>query len=222
MSVATLTLTTFTPGEAEKITSVSTAQQRDWRRRGFVRSNEGHARFDAYELAELWTLKLLSDRGIGPQLAKGVADWVAAGIVWHALKWVDAYEGDHQRALEWNKSFIERYDSFDWGDKALWLRGTIHRDRGFGGAVPAPYFIWLADGSHVFHMSVDAVFGDGTSSDPRFAGPVIVLDLSALGSTLLGRAKRPFVHVEIPTHEDAGSPDDGGQTNAAPGGAASP
>lgn len=96
------TLTLFTPAEAERVTTLSTVNQRDWRRRGYLLSTtSGHARFDAFALAETWSLKLLADRGVGPQEAQSVARLLGASIVRQALLWVDAYEGDHFRTFEW-------------------------------------------------------------------------------------------------------------------------
>ncbi|WAC24645.1 MerR family transcriptional regulator [Blastomonas sp. SL216] len=97
-----MTLTTFTPAEAEAITGVSTASQRDWRRRGFLASGDGHARFDAFDLARMLVIRLLSDRGIGPtqtaqapSLAFGdIASICAVGALSNAFSWVDAWEGD--------------------------------------------------------------------------------------------------------------------------------
>ena len=59
------TLTTFTPAEAEKISTISTAMQRDGRRRGFLPAFQGHARFDPFDVARMWAIKMLADRGIG-------------------------------------------------------------------------------------------------------------------------------------------------------------
>jgi hypothetical protein len=95
------TLTTFTPGEAERITGLSTTMQRDWRRRNILPATSGHARFDVFSLAEMWVLKMFSDRGIGPEDIREIAPMCAAGIVWNALQWGGAYEGDHERTFEW-------------------------------------------------------------------------------------------------------------------------
>lgn len=97
-----LTLTTFTPAEAEAITGVSTASQRDWRRHGYLAKRDGHARFDAFDLARMLVIRLLSDRGIGPAqtaqtpyLAFGdIAAICAAGALGNAFSWRDAWEGD--------------------------------------------------------------------------------------------------------------------------------
>lgn len=176
-------LTTFTPGEAERITSVATVMQRDWRRRGFLPSNEGHARFDAFAVAELWTLKLLIDRGVTLQEAKEVSDLCAIGIVYEALHNHEAFEG---------------FAPEDWAlDDGEGLRRRIIRSYTGAGLVPAPFLIWWADGSHHFDKSLDRAFNKCISSAAQVIGPVIVLDLLALGLDLVKRCARPLVHVEI-------------------------
>lgn len=217
-------LTTFTPAEAEKITTLNTVMQRDWRRRGFIPSGEGHARFDAFALAEIWVMKMLSDRGVGPQLSKEVAPICAVGMLWQALKSVDAYEGDHQKTFDWlpedrrrrySASEIEELhkilentghslpETFDpeWSDKAEFLAKQIFRLKSLPRLVPAPFFIWWADGSHVWHDELDKAFS-GSSKEEKYAGPVIVLDLGALATQLLHCAGRALVHVEYPVDDD--------------------
>ena len=73
---------TFTPAEAEQITGVTGAVQRDWRRHGYLPSTKGHARFELHDLAELWLLKMFTDRGIGPQRAKVVSASLAHRIAY--------------------------------------------------------------------------------------------------------------------------------------------
>ncbi|WP_457168225.1 hypothetical protein [Pannonibacter sp. Q-1] len=217
-------LTTFTPAEAEKITTLGTVAQRDWRRREFIPSVEGHARFDAFALAEMWVMKMLSDRGVGPQMSKAVANWCAVGILWHALKDVDAYEGDHHRTFDWEPEELrpkpvantvafltQKFEEagmalphdldFTWEAKASWLAKQVFRQKGYSGVIPAGYFLWWADGSHEWHVSLDKAFSD-LSSEARYAGPVIVLDLQALATTLNQRAGRALVHVEFPVNEE--------------------
>ncbi len=101
------TFTTFTPGEAEKITDVSPATQRDWRRHGFLPKIDGHARFDGFNLAEIMALKMLSERGVPLKQAAEVGELCARGIMHDALEQADAYEGDHFRVLEWEPGFLE-------------------------------------------------------------------------------------------------------------------
>src|SRR3546814_17287535 len=56
----------FSPAEAAEITGVSTALQRDWRRRGILPENaDGKwTRWDLNDIIKLSVMKLLSDAGI--------------------------------------------------------------------------------------------------------------------------------------------------------------
>lgn len=216
--------TMFTPAEVEKITSLNTVTQRDWRRRQFLPVVEGHARFDAFAVAEIWVMKMLSDRGVGPQASKEVAGWCATGILWYALQNVDAYEGDHHKTFDWDPEDLRPKENpervamlkklcedaghelpetvdFTWGAKAEWLAKQIFRLRGLPRVIPANYFIWWADGSHVWHGSLDEAFSS-TSDELKYGGPVIVLDLNALATQLSARAGRTLVHVEFPVDDE--------------------
>ena len=52
---------------------------------------EGHARFDAYDLAKLFFVKAMADRGVGPRTSFMNAEICATGIVYHALAFPEAY-----------------------------------------------------------------------------------------------------------------------------------
>lgn len=215
----TFTLTTFTPGEAETVTGLSTTMQRDWRRRRFLSAPDGkQARFDAFGLASLWTAKMLADRGIGPAESHGILQYCAAGIVWHALQLVDAYEGDHQRALEWQDEVLGRVWDDDvagpveqaakdagielpegwrtsrWGHQANWLARMVLKRNGMHFA-PGRFFVWPPEGEPTWTHDAAAVF---ERTDVP-AGPVIILDLESLGNELVERTARPLVHVEFDT-----------------------
>lgn len=194
------TLTTFTPSEAEKITGVSAARQRDYRRHGFMPIGDGHTRYDAYALARLWAFSLLGAQGIGPMRASDVADAIAAGVVYHSLC---------------------TSDGADFARK-------VHREHsGYGGALVPRFFILFPDGSEHFDESVDEAIGhmspDGVDAinekiearlhngsflpitpevvgradrDHRVPGAIVVLDLRHLGEMLTVIAGRPLVHPE--------------------------
>lgn len=225
---AQFTLTTCTPGEAERVTGLSTTMQRDWRRREFIPTVTGHARFDAFDLAEMSVLKMLADRSIGPQTAKEVAPWCASGMLWFMLQWSDAYEGDHLRTFEWlpeedrprrpptdkekqsldllelsNTSYVAPTE-FTWHFKADWLAKQVLRKKGLHRVVPAKFFVWWADGSHGFYETLVAAF-EGSSGDPKYAGPVIVLDLYALATSTLEKIGMPIVHVDFEQCSDTGA-----------------
>ncbi|MFD1789678.1 MerR family transcriptional regulator [Sphingomonas floccifaciens] len=226
-----LTVSQFTPAEVEKITGVSTMTQRDWRRRGFLeKRGEGHARYDLFDLGHLLALKLLSDRGVPLDAAADVANFCGMGIGYRVLQWVDAYEGDHLRTNEARglpetfptQNMIDMAHRFvaergnelpadfgtrpQWGEKGEWLARQVYRQRFETGVVPAPLFIWWADGQHVFHDSFDKARSEMTSGDARLAGPALVLDFASLASVITDRAGRAFVHVEFPDLPPEGEP----------------
>lgn len=169
------TLAHFAPSEAEKITGLSTAMQRDWRHRGFLPKNEGHARFDLFTLATMMALKLFADRGIGPQVAQNFTEISSRAIAWFALEFEDAYEG-------------KLSDSLDATRRGLWNALGLPR------IVPSRFLVVFADGSEWWDNSIENAFQKNADTD-KFAGPVIVLDLMILGDVLIERADRALVHI---------------------------
>lgn len=86
-------LITFTAGQASQVTGLTPVMQRDWRRRGFLKAVEGRAEFDAFDLSDLKTMKLLSDGGVGPAASRQWKRAVAYCVVSRALMSPDAYDG---------------------------------------------------------------------------------------------------------------------------------
>lgn len=198
-----ITLSLFTPAEAEKITGVSTSLQRDWRRRKFLGSHEGHARFNVFDLAEMAYLQMMSARGIGPEYAQVAQQFVGLGAAYCTLLSSQAYEGDHHLTLSWNSAFASGgVREKDWETKGEFLAHYLVR-RQFGPAVPAPYFIWWANGDHHFDYSLEKAFSPENPKlkIERLIGPAIVIDLEALGAILLSKTDRPFVHIEYETKD---------------------
>lgn len=213
------TLAQFTPSEAERITGVNTALQRDWRRRGILPSSEGHARFDIFSLSRMVVLRCLADRGVGPSMAVEAADSAAVATAWAALDFRDAWDGEAERALTWVLSTPPPLDpalaevigmaikggvdielpahGSHWRLQVNYLRYLLWSTTQLPRVLPAPLFIWWADGTHGFHQSFDRARNDILSTDPQTYGAIIVLDLESLGHILLERAGRAFVHVEF-------------------------
>jgi len=170
------TLTHFTPSEAAQITGLSAAMQRDWRHRGFLPKNDGHARFDLFTLAVMMVLKLFADRNIGPQAVKTIAEITARAIAWHALEFVDSFEGDIPH-------------SPDSARRALW------NSLGFPRLIPTRYLVVFADESEWWDNSLDNAFAQNDGAEKR-SGPIIVLDMMTLGDLLADRAGRALVHID--------------------------
>lgn len=223
-----ITLTQFTPAQAEKFTGMAVDQQRNLRRHGYLPANDGHARFDGFGLARLAAIKALSDRGIGPALTAKSADGLdiaticATGILWNLLDWNDAYEGDHKsftphwppltprsesekialaeqgKSLGFDEDLIQVLldeGSRDWAERSEWLKKQVIMKLGLRRVIPARYFIWWADGTHVWEHELEEHFS-GSMNDPRYQGAVIVIDQQAVASGLLSRAGTAFAHIE--------------------------
>jgi hypothetical protein len=210
----------FSPKEVEKITELSTSMQRDWRRRGFIESQSGHAKFDPFEVATIWVAKVLSDRGIGPTISQEIAPICGAGLVIYALSVIDSWEGDHCEALSWAslpepqslpdgiEALLEKADvnfqglDRNWGFRASWLAWQVMQSRGIN-YKPAPFFAWYADGSHEWASEPQAFFQDASFTS-KYHGAVIILDLESMANEFSMRCGRALVHVELPRDQDGG------------------
>lgn len=180
-------LTEFTPAGAAALAGVGVTLQRDWRRRGFLPPNKGHARFDVFTVSELLALQLLGQRGIGPQQAQAVFKECARGIAWHALGCSNAYHGPAAHGVEPDMTWREVVN--------------IHRIKMMGqdGTMTQPrrFIVWWADDSHSFTDDLNNAFGNTSTTDPRVSGVVQVLDLEAAGIGLLASAGAPLVYVTM-------------------------
>ncbi len=82
----------YTPAEAEMVTGVNVALQRDWRRRGLLPETKGaHARYTASELAEMILMQDFSEAGLGPKVLKNMLGTAAEPLaVWvESIAWVN-------------------------------------------------------------------------------------------------------------------------------------
>lgn len=188
-----LLLTTFTPRQAEQITGIKAARQRDLRRHGYLPQQEGHAQFTAVDLAEMLVLSSMMRRGVGPGSASGIAKISAIGIVQSALSDPDAFEG---------------MDKADWSypgdqsprDKAEWLARVFSAEQARKGenlwrVKPGNFLIIFADGSEAWSDSIDAAVRHYPPAHRRRIGALTVIDLGALGSEMLRKSQLPLVRV---------------------------
>lgn len=82
----------YTPAEAEHVTGVNVALQRDWRRRGLLpETGGGHARYSAADLAEMMIMQEGATQGLGPKLLKDLLGTAAIPLAcWvESLAWVE-------------------------------------------------------------------------------------------------------------------------------------
>ena len=103
MEKATYTAAHFSPKDVEGITELSTTMQRDWRRRGFIETQNGHAKFDPFEVATIWIAKTLADRGIGPTVSKVIAPICGVGLV--------VYPSSGRGSVVYSSSFVSGFSS---------------------------------------------------------------------------------------------------------------
>jgi hypothetical protein len=193
-----LSTSTFTPSEVANITGLSTTMQRDWRRRGFLASSEKHARFDVVEVAGIWALKILADRGIGPQISKEVASWLAYGIAYHALREIDLDDQVRKNLVaRLRKKTFEDIDSFitrTTRTESPWINQTpkrLARSKGQKAFIPSRFLIWWPDGSYEWSETVGSTIL--TEESRLGGGAVIFLDQMAIGRALRRRAGKPLV-----------------------------
>lgn len=177
-----ITLSEFSAAEAEAVTGLAVVEQRNWRRRGHLDPlpDAKHARFDVLALADMQCRAALAFRGIGPARTRHIGPSVALRVAAHALRWSNAWAGN-----PWDAP------GETWGDKSGWLTAgvlSVRRDL---------YLVW-AEEIVLFTSDIAAAF-DGAAGHARLApGPVVVLDLAALGGDLLDRARRPLARVNLP------------------------
>lgn len=171
----------FTAGEAERITGLSLATQRDWRRRRFLPQIEGgKAGFDVFGLCEMAAMRGFADRGIGPSISTQFAEAAGLRAAYFALSWSNAIEDNSGGVFE---KIIK-----DTGRP----RGSMFVKPSF----LARFMIVWADSSVTFATELDKAF-DGFSWDEKLIGAVVVMDLEALGGSILDRAGRALVSVNI-------------------------
>lgn len=91
---------TFTAGEAARITGMEPVRQRDLRHRGFLPSHDANARFDVFDLAQMYFIQAMSVRGVGPRTSAPLSEVCATTIGFHALDDPSAFAGDAERLIE--------------------------------------------------------------------------------------------------------------------------
>lgn len=168
--------------------------QRDWRRRGYLAKQDGHARFSIFDLAQMTVLKTSSDRGIGPDRAKDVAETAATEIAIAALRWSDAWEEATQ---------AQRPDGMTWGEFAETLVADAILEQTYSRRMMPRLsiahdakLIWWSDNSFRLTGSVDDALASVSSSDPKVSGAIIILDLAGLASRMIDAAQRPFAGIQ--------------------------
>lgn len=189
-------LVKFTPKQAEEITGLSTIRQRDLRRHGYLPTNQGHARFDLFELTEIYALQLMLERNIGPKKAKNISEVCALGITWAIFGSDNAYGKDYdlisgKHAL--NDMIAKEIED----DKPFYFRSHIFRPSRIKNIVPDEFFIWWANEEYSWYTSLDDAFEEVVEHDAKRSGPIIILSLNSLASDLKRKAGTVFANIKI-------------------------
>lgn len=188
-----LDLSLYTPRQAESITGIKMVRQRDLRRHGYLPKQDGVAAFTIVELAKMMVLSSMMHQGIGPAKSIGIAEISAVGIVKWALSEPTAWAG--MDLAKWSYPFEQTPQ-----DKAAWLSRVFSSGRAFEGeplwrVTPGRFLILFADSQEFWTNSVDQELEEIEPTDPRLAGPIMVLDLKSMAATLLKKAELPLAHV---------------------------
>lgn len=187
-------LITFTAGQASHVTGLTPVMQRDWRRRGYLAAVEGRAEFNPFDLADLRTMKLLSDGGVGPASSRLWKRAVAYCVVSRALMSLDAYKGtvpseltarDHIR-----RALLREYASEPSVYTGEFLPAGAHQL-----ILQAPRFaVWWGEDSASMGDSLDELHAKRSRPGMPTA-PGIFLDVHGAADDLL-REAGPLVHCE--------------------------
>lgn len=196
-------LAEFAPVELEQITTLSRMMQRDWRQRGFLPKSDRHARFNVFEVVNVWVMKMFSDRGIGPARSSSVTPRIAAAIVAYVMSWEEAAWGGltdevlavargskvpHLDWMRYNPQFSTfaltemLFDSLD--------VGRVEREESV---------IWFPNDEVAFGSISNIAGAPAKGFDPRFDGAAIVLSIDRIAENLIRRLPRPVVEVAAGT-----------------------
>ena len=215
-------LTQFRAKDVERITGASTTTLRDWRRRGYLPKKTGHPKFNCIELLQVWAMKMLADRGIGPSLAAGIATQCGIVGAWFALREPYAYDGGpdflddvlprmaeefsdvEQRDLSRNfvsafegdtpQKYIEGLSSTPFGGRTKWLANEIIIGR--QEKPPDRFVVWMPNNEWMPSDSLDNMSVLLEEETGTF-GFLISLDLETLGRLLVQRAEKPLVAIDV-------------------------
>ncbi|MCD4514153.1 hypothetical protein LQT97_23245 [Brucella pseudogrignonensis] len=191
----------FNSTQVAEATGVSAELQRNWRRYGFLKQEAGHARYDIFEIAEMWVLGAVGRFGIGPKLAKAYASDAAKYIAWWALKNDAGHEGDDSdrwkvpfsQYVKPNKSIgIGKKPTIgtEWAFRGKWIADQIVHGCEADG-LDFPLYLVFENGSAFPADEARVPYFD----PDRGVGGFICLPLSDAAMRLISSLKAPLVKV---------------------------
>lgn len=206
-----LKLETYTPSEAETITGVVQTTVRNWRRAGYLARQKGWARYNIADLLVMYSMGMLTSRGITPEAAQAFAGETARAI-FQAMIWIDgAYtpEADNAARREVTENQQDALHTFlehlgaDRHEAAVTLIARDVKARASGqsfGVSGLDQIEWLviwANNEIEFFTSdrAEADFFSAYGRDEYVAGPVMLLCLPAIAGAVIDRLPRPAIRL---------------------------
>jgi hypothetical protein len=192
--MTTATLITFSAGQASQVTGVTPVMQRDWRRRGFLKSVDGRAEFNALDLGELRIMKLMSDLGVGPASSRQWKRTVAYCLISRALMSPQAYDGavptDPNSQDSLRRSLLREHATEPGTYTGEFIPAGSHYK-----LLKAPRFaIWWNEDYGILGSSLDKLHNAHIRAD-RPTTPAIFIDVHGAATDLL-REAGPLVLCE--------------------------
>lgn len=209
-----LNFETYTPSEVAKITGVSTDNQRNLRRAGYLPKTIGHARFNLQEIARLLVIGLMSEKGIGPKVSTAFAETAARGIFLKSLWNSEVYSQDAVNIAheETHSEFVESIEKLKGhpdlnldADAKKSLHGSIAKDHlvtkveamsGAQGEKAPEFFCYWANDYPEFFYGDNHPFEDHAYGIAAWQGPVVMLSMGSLAAVISAKLPRPAIYLE--------------------------
>lgn len=201
------------------MTGMTAAVQREHRRRNFLPSVQGHAKYEADMLSFMALMTALGKNGIGPTAAAEIAGMFDHFVMSQALLTPEAIEADWDAlaSLCENMNVPKIFENavetaMGIGPHALrqrFVQGAIVRDNlpiGF-----KDYIVVFSDGSHDYGDSIDEILDKRDDPGPDTA---LVINVAALARKIVTNAPRPLASIVV-TEEGAVWGDDEGKARSA-------
>ncbi len=182
----------FTPAEAEALSGIGTALQRDHRRRfpNWLPQKSGHARFDLFQCLQMRFVADASELGIGPAHAYQTGEWVAHHALAFALNEPGCVAGDlsYECTLpDANEDEIREYTA----------RRVFAEAFGRPKIMPNEFaFVW-GDGTDWFGPSFSDCLEALPREDPRRGKPTVAVHLPSFARQIVVKLPRPAVRILV-------------------------
>lgn len=209
-----LELETYTPSEAEAITSVKQATVRNWRRAGHLPRQEGHARYNLADMLVMFVMGMLVSRGTTPDAAKDFAGHAARAIfqstIWSTKAFSEDVRAKAQEELgEISEEEAARFKERLGDEFRVEILETVFSQEimikaaeqlaGISGMKHPNWLVIWADGSlEFFHDDEDTddiFFGNIQYGEAYVQGPVMLFCLGALAQMVIDRLPRPAIRL---------------------------